>query len=363
MIILAFIILTFTLLQMIVALMNLLPGASLPESKKNHEDLVSVLIPARNEENNIGTILSDLISQDYRNIEIIIYDDQSDDQTGEIVRKFALSDSRISMLDGGKLPEGWLGKNHACHVLAQKSTGRYLLFLDADVRISNNSIGKAVSLAKNHHLALISIFPKQIIVSPGERITVPNMNYILLTLLPLILARRSWFSSLSAANGQFMFFDAWIYSIHQPHLLMKNNKVEDIAISRYLKKMGYKIACLKGDEGIACRMYSSFGEAVRGFSKNVIAFFGNSFFTASFFWLITTLGFIPVILSLQPELIWIYAGTYLLTRIIVSAASHQNILYNLLFIIPLQLSMGIFIYNAFINKYFRKFQWKGRNIA
>lgn len=363
MIIVAYIILAFTLVQLLVALMNLLPGASLPQAEDMHNERVSVLIPARNEESNIRTLLNDLLKQQYKDIEIIVYDDQSDDNTTAIVKELALTESRIFLLCGGSLPDGWLGKNHACHVLAQKATGRYLLFLDADVRISDNTIGKVVALAKKHRIALISIFPKQVIVSPGERITVPNMNYILLTLLPLILVRRSWFSSLSAANGQFMFFDSGVYRIHQPHLLMKKEKVEDIFIARYLKKMGYKTACLTGDEGIACRMYNGFREAVSGFSKNVIAFFGSSFPAAVLFWLITTFGFIPVLYSFPPLLICVYFGAYILTRIFVSAASRQNIFFNLIFIIPLQLSMGFFIYNAFINKHFRKFQWKGRNIA
>jgi hypothetical protein len=143
---------------------------------------------------------------------------------------------------------------------------------------------------------------------------------------------------------------------------MKNDKVEDISISRYLKKTGYRIACLTGDEGMACRMYTGFTEAVKGFSKNVTAFFGNSFITAIVFWIITTLGFIPVILTLSVRLIILYFAAYILARIFVSIASRQNIFFNILYIIPLQLSMGLFILNAFINKYFRKFQWKGRNI-
>jgi len=362
MITLAYIILIFTIIQFLVALLNLISETSLPETKDLPSALVSVLIPARNEEKNIGNILNDLITQDYSKIEIIVFDDQSDDRTADIIKGYFLSDKRIRMVSSQSLPEGWLGKNYACHSLAKYAKGDFLLFLDADVRINKNIIGKAVSFAEKHKLSLISIFPKQIIRSAGERITVPNMNYILLSLLPLISVRKLKYPSMAAANGQFMFFRAHDYHSLEPHMLMKNNKVEDIFTAKYLKKIGSRIACLVGDRDINCRMYQGFSDAVEGFSKNVIAFFGNSFIMALFFWLVTTLGFIPVFLYLSNGLIILWLVLYLLTRILISITSRQNPFYNLILIIPLQVSLGIFIYKAFINKHFRKFQWKGRNI-
>ncbi|MCU0456122.1 MAG: glycosyltransferase family 2 protein [Bacteroidales bacterium] len=362
MLIVAYIVLAFTILQLLVALMNLLPGAHLPKKTVKHHNLVSVLIPARNEESNIGTILRDLAEQDYSNIEILVFDDQSEDRTAEIVDRMAAADSRIRLVTSESLPEGWLGKNHACHTLSKLAKGDYLLFLDADVRISNNIIGRAVSYSWKHGLTLISIFPKQIISSYGEKFTVPNMNYILLSLLPLPLVRKSGFVSLSAANGQFMFFRASDYRNIEPHSLMRGNKVEDIAISRHLKENKHKIACLAGDAGITCRMYKSYREAVKGFSKNVIAFFGNSFFLAVMFWLVTTFGFIPVFLSLPVSLYFLYVAVYFLARLFISLSSCQNIIENIIFVPLLQFSMGAFIYNAFLNKYFKKYQWKGRSI-
>ncbi len=362
MIILAYIILVYTVIQMLVALMNLLPGTHLPKAGEKSGELVSVLIPARNEENSIGNILQDLLTQEYQNIEIIVFDDQSEDKTREIVKSLSAGENRIRLVCSEGLPEGWLGKNYACHSLSKHAKGDYLMFLDADVRIKNNTIGKAFSFSKKHGLALISIFPKQIIKSIGENVTVPNMNYILLSLLPLILVRKSKFTSLSAANGQFMFFRADVYHSVEPHLLMKSTKVEDISISRYLKEKDHRIACLAGDDNIYCRMYTGFCDAVSGFSKNVIAFFGNSFLLAVIFWLVTTFGFIPVWFFLSSETFLAYLTVYLLTRIFISFASHQNIIDHFGFIVPLQVSMGIFIYQAFINKYFRKYQWKGRRI-
>ena len=359
---LAWIIFIFTILQLLTALTNLLFERNLAESDEVSQELVSVLIPARNEEKNIDNILNDLINQDYGNIEIIVFNDQSEDNTSQIVNRFVQSDKRISLIDSTGLPEGWLGKNYACHILSGDAKGEYLLFLDADVRVGNKLINNVVEFSKKHTTGLISIFPKQIIKSFGERITVPNMNFILVSLLPLILVRKMKFPSLAAANGQFMFFRREIYDSMAPHKMMKSNRIEDISIARTFKKNSVRVTCLLGDDSISCRMYHGFSDAVNGFSKNVIAFFGNSFLLASLFWLITTFGFLFILFCLSKVIFILYVIAYLLIRIIITIASRQNLFYNLLFIIPLQVSLGIFIYKAYINKHFRKFQWKGRNI-
>lgn len=363
MVVLAYIILAFTAIQLIVSLANLLTETSLPETAKSHSSLVSVLIPARNEEHNIGGLLEDLKHQEYEHIEIVVYDDQSEDKTSQLVDEFSKSDNRIRMIGSGMLPEGWLGKNFACHSLAKEAGGRYLLFLDADVRVSGNLINRSISFSEKHDLSLISIFPKQIIKSTGERITVPDMNYILLSLLPLALVRRSLYPSLSAANGQFMFFRREEYLAMKPHETVKADKVEDISIARLFKRRGLKIACMLGDDTITCRMYRGFGDAVKGFSKNVTAFFGNSFPAAFLFWIVTSFGILAVAGYQSGTVTAAYIAAYILTRIFISVASRQNVFFNLLYIIPLQVSMGLFILTAFINRKFRKFEWKGRNIG
>jgi glycosyltransferase involved in cell wall biosynthesis len=361
--IIAYVIFFFTLIQMVVAFINLVTETSLPEPEETSSAFISVLIPVRNEENNIGNILNDLLDQEYKEIEIILFDDQSEDDSASIINEFVLKDNRIKLVRSDSLPDGWLGKNHACHSLAEYAKGEYLLFLDADVRISGNPVGKALSFARKYDLSLISVFPKQNIISAGEKISVPNMNYILVSLLPLILVRKSKYASLAAANGQFMFFRATDYYSVEPHKLMRNQRVEDIHIARYFKTKGLSIACLLGDEDISCRMYGSYREATNGFSKNVVAFFGNSFLIASLFWLITTFGFFTVVFFLSIWMVIVYFSAYLLTRIFVSVASRQNIFFNSLLIIPLQISLGYFIYKAIINKSLRRYQWKGRSIS
>jgi hypothetical protein len=197
----------------------------------------------------------------------------------------------------------------------------------------------------------------------GEKMTVPIMNYILLTLLPLRLVLWSGFTSLAAANGQFMLFNAKKYNELHPLDFLRENKVEDIAVSHYYKRERIPIACVIGDESVQYRMYCSFSEAVNGFLKNFTAFFGNSYFLATVFWLITTFGFIPVFSAFPGYIFIIYVVVILMIRVLVSLASKQHAGTNSFYIVPHQLIIGLLILSAVTRKYSRNCQWKGRNIT
>ena len=140
MIIAAYFIFGFTLLQLLIVTVNLIFKEKINHLESDFNGLVSVLIPVRNEELNIGNLLSDLQKQDYPNIEIIVFDDQSTDNTSEIVKQFMESDNRIKLIRSMELPSGWLGKNYACHEMSKHAKGNYLLFLDADVSLKRRII-------------------------------------------------------------------------------------------------------------------------------------------------------------------------------------------------------------------------------
>ena len=358
---LAYFVLAFAILQLIVATLNIIFIQKF-KNNYNENELISVLIPARNEEKNIGNILKDLLNQPYKNLEIIVFNDQSTDTTSQIVENYQKIDNRIKIINSTNLPDGWRGKNFACYQLAKNANGKFFLFLDADVRIFNNIIPLSVRYLKQKKLKMLSIFPKQQMLSFGEKITVPLMNYILLTLLPLFLVKISKFSSLAAANGQFILFDAQTYKNLQPHLNLKNKTVEDIQIARLYKKQKQKIACLVGKKDIQCRMYTSYIEAIEGFSRSISSFFGNSLILATFFWFVTTFGFLFIIISLTPIYLFFYIFIVLITKIFVSLASNQNILQNILYFPINQFVIAIVIIKAFTNKLNKNFQWKGRKI-
>lgn len=362
MITLSLIVLAFALVQFSVALCNVVFRTNIPIGLPTSDSLISILIPARNEEHNIARLLGDLVESKDAHVEILVLDDDSDDQTAAVVSRFAKQDSRIQLIQSSNLPAGWLGKNFACYSLSKQARGDHFLFLDADVRLKGEMIRSSVDWMKQKNMGLLSIFPKQEMHTVGEKITVPIMNYILLTLLPLPLVRWSKYTSLAAANGQFMLFESSVYQDLNPHEKEKGNKVEDIAIARYYKSNKISVACLLGEDSIQCRMYDGYSDSIKGFSKNITEFFGGSLVIAILFWFITTWGFILVIISFGIKLSIAYLVVLISTRVLVSIASHQNIFINLLYLIPQQLNIGIILILAFKSKFFTGFLWKGRAI-
>lgn len=361
MVYLAYISFLFLGMQLFNVFLNLVFQQRIKNSTAENKELISVLIPARNEETNISFLLSDIQKSKNENFEIIVFDDESTDNTVKVVKDFAEQDNRIVLIQSDGLPQGWLGKNHACHQLGQKARGKYLLFLDADVRIETKVITSAVSYLKRFKLKLLSVFPTQIQKNFGEKISVPVMNYILLTLLPLVFVRFSPFKSHAAANGQFMLFDAETYRKMQPHLLFKNSAVEDIKIARYFKKVKLKIACITGEKRIKCRMYKTYREALKGFSKNVFMFFGNLSLLAFLFWAFSAFGFIPVWLAL-PQFLTYYFAFLVSILLLYSLVCRQNLVINFL-LFPFHLLFLITILGkAFKVKKNKQLEWKERNI-
>ncbi len=357
------IIVGFTLLQLLVATSNFLFRQTLPHSTGDSGPLLSVLIPARNEEKNIGLLLDDLLNQPYQSIEVLVFNDQSTDRTAQIVEKYSVLDSRIHLFNSEGLPEGWTGKNHACDSLARQARGEFYLFLDADVRISGDIFSRAIAGLQKQASQLLTIFPQQEMKSGGEWLVVPMMNYILLTLLPLGLVRRTGFASLAAANGQFMLFEAAAYKEFSPHKTVKNKRVEDIEIARYLKQNKAGVTCLAGNRNIRCRMYQNYDDALNGLSRSVLLFFGNSAFLAVVFWMVSTFGFIVILISMSWQNSAVYLFLLLLIRIFVSLASGQAVLSNILWGFFQKLNLGIVIGKAIVARSKKSFEWKGRVVS
>ncbi|MFO8001022.1 MAG: glycosyltransferase family A protein, partial [Marinilabilia sp.] len=215
--ILAFAALLIVAARWLIALLNLLTGEPRPATGEKTTSEISVLVPARNEAVDLPKLLHSLQRCDQTIGEIIIYDDQSDDHTAGVARYWAEYDRRIRVIEGSELPDGWRGKNHACHQLAMAAMGKYLLFLDADVKVGQKAIDLALSRMKKDHLALFSFFPVQEMHTTGEWLLVAQVNVILVSLLPLAFSRYIPFNLVTAANGQFMMFDAGVYDQQRFH--------------------------------------------------------------------------------------------------------------------------------------------------
>ncbi len=361
--IIAFLLVDIFFLKFIVSSLNRIyrPWKYLKPSKS--DILVSVLIPARNEAKNITKILQGLLNQSHKNLEIIVYDDQSEDQTAEIIHRYSEADSRVKLIKGSGLPDGWLGKNNACHQLSKEAQGQFLCFIDADVSVGKELISKSLELVRDKKLEMLSIFPQQILVSTGEKIVVPIMNFILLTLLPLMFVHKyKKFSSFSAANGQFIFIKSDIYKKYWLHEMHKNYKTEDIAIARFLKRQRHEIACLAGVDDIKCRMYNSFNQAVDGFSKNITDMLGGSYLVSFIYW---AFSFFSLLFLIYNEFYWAILISLILiisTIYNIVKISKENFIFSLIFSI-LRPAIIFWILIISLKKQLKKDnKWKGRNI-
>ena len=148
----------FSILVSILGVINLIfIKKPIVYSQNNISSLVSVLIPARNEEGNIKRCLYSLIDQSYKNLEIIVLDDDSDDQTYSIVKDISKNFSSIKLIKGERKLNGWTGKNWACHQLSKFAKGDFLLFIDADTKLQKNTISETVSEMNNNDVDLISL--------------------------------------------------------------------------------------------------------------------------------------------------------------------------------------------------------------
>lgn len=360
----AVIVLYLTFIRMLVALANLFTMTFPGKQHVEKGPLVSVLIPARNEEENIGRLLDSLLSQQYSPFEIIVYNDSSTDATGEILSQYGASGKLVRHIDGGELPEGWLGKNHACHRLAGSAAGEYLLFIDADVVAGREMLSAAVARMQEKRLSLLSVFPYQLKLTRGERVVIPVMNWILLSLLPLILVRKCRWSSFSAANGQFMMFRASVYKRYMFHDMVKMRLAEDIMIARIMKRMRLRIETLAGREsGVSCRMYRTYEEALNGFAKNVMTMFGDSRLFILFFTVLCLFGWLPVFLGAGWPGLAAYIFMVLAINISVAGVSGQNIRDALLLFPERMVAFFRIVTRAFRIRGRKSYEWKDRNIS
>lgn len=353
----ALLILGFTLLQWLTATLNYVFRVNYGKYNTREKELVSVIIPARNEEGNIGKLLSDLQEQSYSAIEILVINDDSTDRTAEVVSRFP----NVKLINSGLKEEEWLGKNFACYTGSRQAKGKYLLFLDADVRLGRNAIASALGYFEQSGVVFMSVFPRQVMNNDGVLQVVPLMNYILLSLLVLPLVRLLPFVSMSAANGQFMLFDHQLYTALEPHKRFRKEKVEDIRISRYYKSSGYRIACITGNDDIACSMYENYEEALEGFSKNVFAFFGNSVVAGLLFWFITLTGFVWMLLLPWYALV-LYLLAVVTTRWMISLTSLQPAITNIGMHYTQLWTMGKLMFRSLQHQRKKNYQWKGRTI-
>lgn len=229
---------------------------------------ISVLIPARNEEGNIAEAVRCVLASRGVELDLLVLDDGSTDRTAEIVRGLALKDPRVRLIEGCGLPSGWNGKQHACWTLANHAAGRFLAFLDADVRIEPDLLARIAAFRYEREASLVSGFPRLITVTWLEKLLLPLIHFILLGFLPMGTMRRTTAPSTAAGCGQFMFVERDAYFASGGHNAIRETMHDGLLLPRVLRRAGFRtdLADITGLAGV--RMYDSAAEVWSGLAKN-----------------------------------------------------------------------------------------------
>lgn len=246
---------------------------------------VSILVPLRNEARNTRPCIRSLLLQDYANFELLALDDESQDSTASELASLRAEEPRLQVLHGDPLPDGWLGKHWACHQLAEAASGDLLLFVDADTRHAPTALRDAVAALEAEGADLLAVMPRQEVVSWAEQLLVPIINWSFLSFLPVGLAQRVRWPSLSITVGQFMLFRRVAYEQVGGHAAVRQNAVDDLALGRCVKAAGLEWRFVDGQQQVTCRMYHSLAEVMDGLGKNLYAVFGYNAPLFLFVWL------------------------------------------------------------------------------
>lgn len=333
------------------------------QDKIQPEEKISILVPLRNEEENVENCLKSIYNQKLENFEVICLDDNSTDKTFEKLKNLQKQYKHLKTLKGAELPNGWTGKNWACYQLANHSIGDYLLFVDADVRLSEEAVSTAISEMKRLNVSMLSVFPTQIIKSIGEYFIVPSMNWLLLTFLPLRFVYKFSHPSFVAANGQFIVFKREDYFKIGGHFSVHDKVVEDMELARLMKKNGFKIVTYLGGKLIFARMYKNFEEALNGFSKNFYLGFRTGYFQFIILLIFISVVFIsPFLFLFFQNSFLLIVGLIIIQKFLISIKSYQKLHINLL-LLPFQLILvvAIGIRSMLLTKK-GKLTWKGRSL-
>lgn len=317
--------------------------------------LVSVLIPARNEAANLRRLLPSLQAQDYPAFEVLLYDDESEDETWSVIQ--ATEDARIrGVKSPGPPPPGWIGKVHALYQVTKYARGRLYCFLDADSELLDAG---ALRRIIERYLALpdAAVLTGMTLLRGGGQMLVSLVPNALLTGLPWPLVHRFRIRSLGALNGQFWMIDADTYRRLDPFLHVKNEVLEDVQLGRYFKTQGLTPYLCDLTRELAVYMYRDYVDAWRGFRKNAYLILGGQPLS---FVLLFVLFLLTYVLApfFWP---WFLLSIYVL-KIATDRLSRFPLWISLLAPISYLLSPFLQLDSAF-NHWTGRVSWKGRRVG
>jgi chlorobactene glucosyltransferase len=288
---------------------------------------ISVCVPARNEERGIKACLQSLLDQDYPDFEVVAVDDHSSDRTGEIMRDLEKENSRLKVLKGQDLPEGWLGKPFALHQAFKVARGEYLLFTDADPVFERHALNTAVGAMRDRELDVLTLMPQAEFGSFWERAVQPVIFGFIASLTRFKNVNDQDHKS-AMGFGAFLMFRRNAYEKIGGHEAGKADVLEDVLIAKRAKKAGLKLLVADAKQLFSIRMYFGLQEIWTGWRKNMFLAMKRSVLRAV--WYVSmVLGFLLtpyIILALNIFLQtgWLWIGMALAGVVMVTAAAYKT---------------------------------------
>jgi glycosyltransferase involved in cell wall biosynthesis len=242
---------------------------------------VSIIVPARDEEAKIDAAMRSKLAIDYPNLEIIAVDDRSQDATGVLLDRLAAVDSRLTVVHLDSLADGWLGKSHAMHVAANRATGDYLLFTDADVFFAPDLLRKAVTMCEARGLDHLTLAPR--LETSGYFEKALELYFIVMLCIASQpwLVRTGWRFSYVGV-GAFNLVRRSAYTQCGGHTAIRLDVLDDVKLGKLIKHAGLKQDVLDAGEGVRVRWQEGFWGVIRGLEKNGFAIFDYSLAKLSF---------------------------------------------------------------------------------
>ncbi|MCS7184732.1 MAG: glycosyltransferase [bacterium] len=324
---------------------------------------LSIIIPARNEEDNIKNVLESVLNQDYKNYEVIVVDDGSTDNTPNILKNYV---GKIKLVRIEEKPHNWCGKNYAVYVGFKESKNEILAFIDADVFISPDMLKKAVSYMEKNNLDMICFLPKLKMETFWEKVLMHIMGSFIFFFFPPHIVNRPKTTNIMA-NGQFILIKRNVYEKLNGHEAVKSEVEEDVELAKLVKKSGYSYALIAAFDEMRTRMYKGFSGILRGWSKGIYIHIKKDlkkilillilFFV---FWIYPFIEFLLDIFKLKLDETAISIALLYIFDFLGRAKVRHHPKYFIFYPLGCMIIFALFIYNLyrFMNK--KGIAWKGR---
>lgn len=337
---------------------------------------VTVLIPARNEEHNIEGCVLSVLNQSYRNLNVIVINDQSTDRTGELLADMAKSDARLVAIDGEPLCEGWIGKGWALYQGHRRADGEWIVLLDADVRLEPWAIDQVVAKAERDNIDFLNPYPYFVNISFWEKLMQPLLWGIVRIRFPLFAVNQTWTKrnmAFGMAFGPMILVRKSAYDAVEGHKHVAMDILEDVALAKLMRNRGYRTFVVNGKNIFRVRMYNSLKDLMDGWSKTAFGAMGYNLTLMALavfglFWAAAQ-PFVTAAYGYWSESpnasVWLSLGLFQMLGVIwrrVLDHRENSFPFWTILLHPLAIAVVLYIQTRAVwQYYFSAYNWKGRD--